>query len=57
MPRIDIDAVPAHRGAGYPAPFGAPCAGRLRRRLGDAAGIEAFGADGRFVRKDGTPYD
>ena len=43
MPKIDMAAVPARRGAGYPAPFDQPCAGRVRRRLGDAGGLTDFG--------------
>ncbi len=42
MPKIDIDAVPKHKGSGYPMPFAAPCADRLRRRLGDAGGLTDF---------------
>jgi len=36
MPKIDIAAVPARKGSGYPAPFNAPCTDRIRRRLDDA---------------------
>lgn len=43
MPRLELSTVPAHRGTGYPAPYDAPCAGRLRQRLADAAGLSAFG--------------
>ena len=43
MPKIDIAAVPARQGAGYPAPFDQPCAGRVRRRFGDAGGLTDFG--------------
>jgi uncharacterized cupin superfamily protein len=45
MPKIDIAAVPARRGSGYPAPFDAPCAKRTRRRLGDAGGLRDFGVN------------
>ena len=45
MPKIDINAVPSRRGAGYPAPFDAPCADRVRRRLGDAGGLSGFGVN------------
>jgi uncharacterized cupin superfamily protein len=45
MPKIDISAVPARIGSGYPAPFDAPCAGRTRRRLGDAGGLRDFGVN------------
>ncbi len=36
MPKIDIAAVPARKGSGYPAPFAGPCAERNRKRLGNA---------------------
>ena len=45
MPKIDVAAVPARVGAGYPAPFGAACEGRTRRRLGDAGGLQDFGVN------------
>lgn len=45
MPKIDIDAVPARKGSGYPPPFDAPCATRTRRRLGDAGGLSDFGVN------------
>ena len=45
MPKIDIAAVPAIRGVGYPAPFDAPCADRIRRRLGNAGGLTDFGVN------------
>jgi uncharacterized cupin superfamily protein len=43
MPKIDLSAVPVRKGSGYPAPFDQPCAGRTRRRLGDAGGLTDFG--------------
>ncbi|MBW8813335.1 MAG: cupin domain-containing protein [Caulobacterales bacterium] len=45
MPKIDIAAVPEHRGCGYPPPFDAPCAERVRQRLGNAAGLQDFGVN------------
>jgi uncharacterized cupin superfamily protein len=45
MPRIDIAAVPERRGTGYPAPFDAPCADRVRQRLGNAGGLTDFGVN------------
>lgn len=45
MPKIDIDATPVRQGAGYPAQFNAPCADRLRQRLGVAGGLSDFGAN------------
>ena len=45
MPKVEVTAVPARRGSGYPAPFDAPCAARTRRRLGDAGGLRDFGVN------------
>lgn len=45
MPKIDLGTAPARRGSGYPAPFDAPCAGRIRQRLGDAGGLRDFGVN------------
>jgi uncharacterized cupin superfamily protein len=45
MPKIDLAAVPARKGSGYPPPFDAPCAARTRRRLGDAGGLTDFGVN------------
>jgi len=45
MPKIDIDAVPARKGSGYPQPFAAPCAARTRKRLGEAGGLGDFGVN------------
>ncbi|MEQ1941966.1 cupin domain-containing protein [Mesorhizobium sp. VNQ89] len=45
MPRIDIDAVPARVGTGYPKIFAAIAEGRSRKRLGDAAGLDQFGVN------------
>ena len=43
MPKIDIAAVPERKGVGYPAPFNAVCADRIRQRLGNAGGLTDFG--------------
>ncbi len=43
MPKIEIAVVPARKGVGYPAPFAALSANRLRQRLGDAGGLSDFG--------------
>lgn len=43
MPKIDVLAVPKETGVGYPPPFAALTAGRIRQRLGDAGGIADFG--------------
>jgi uncharacterized cupin superfamily protein len=45
MPKVDIAAIPARRGSGYPPPFHLPCADRTRRRLGDAGGLRDFGVN------------
>jgi uncharacterized cupin superfamily protein len=45
MPKIDLAAVPARQGSGYPPPFDAPCATRTRRRLGLAGGLSDFGVN------------
>ncbi len=45
MPKIDPAGVPARKGSGYPAPFDAPCAARVRRRLGEAGGLRDFGVN------------
>lgn len=45
MPKIDIAAVPEHKGSAYPAPFNSLCTERVRRRLGDAAGLTDFGVN------------
>jgi len=45
MPKIDVAAIPARLGSGYPAPFDAPCVDRTRRRLGDAGGLRDFGVN------------
>jgi len=45
MPRIDIAAAPVRIGSDYPPPHDAPCAGRMRQRLGDAGGLTAFGVN------------
>jgi uncharacterized cupin superfamily protein len=45
MPKIDIAAVPQIRGAFYPPPFDAPCAQRIRQRLGNAGNLRDFGVN------------
>lgn len=45
MPKVAIDSVPSHVGTGYPPPFDRPCAGRVRRRLGDQGGLSDFGVN------------
>jgi uncharacterized cupin superfamily protein len=43
--RIDVNKVTAVTGSRYPAPFDAPCAARIRRRLGDEAQLTDFGVN------------
>jgi uncharacterized cupin superfamily protein len=45
MPKIDVDAVPKRKGSGYPPPFDAPCAERIRQRLGNVGDLEDFGVN------------
>ena len=45
MKKIDIATAPTRLGSAYPPPYDAPCARRLRRRLGDSAGLDAFGVN------------
>ena len=45
MPKVDLSAVPVREGVGYPAPFAAASAGRLRRHLGAAGGLTDFGVN------------
>jgi uncharacterized cupin superfamily protein len=43
--KISIQALEQRVGSGYPAPFDAPCRQRVRRALGDAAGLTDFGVN------------
>jgi uncharacterized cupin superfamily protein len=43
--RIDVSKVTAVTGSRYPAPFDAPCAARIRQRLGDEAQLTDFGVN------------
>jgi uncharacterized cupin superfamily protein len=45
VPKIDITDVPERKGSGYPPPFDAPCAERIRQRLGNAGGLADFGVN------------
>lgn len=45
MPRIDLSAVPTRKGTGYPDEFRTLSADRLRKRLGEAGGLTAFGVN------------
>src|SRR5271155_3758754 len=43
--RIDPKATRVSVGSGYPPPYDAPCAARIRSRLGDAADLTDFGVN------------
>lgn len=45
MPKIDVMAVLERKGSAYPEPFRQKAKGRLKRRLGDAAGLTDFGVN------------
>lgn len=44
-PAIEADAVEAHYGSSYPAPYDKPCAEREKRALGDHFGLSDFGVN------------
>ena len=43
--RIDTNKTRATVGTSYPSPYDAPCAARVRHRLGDVAGLTDFGVN------------
>jgi uncharacterized cupin superfamily protein len=43
--RIDVQTTRVSVGSSYPSPYGAPCAARVRTRLGDAADLSDFGVN------------
>lgn len=45
MPKIDVDTVETRTGTGYPAPFDELVAPRIKRVLGDSAGLTDFGVN------------
>src|SRR5262245_66047852 len=45
MPKIDIAKVPIDTSSGYPEPLRRVIAGRQRKRLGNAAGLDQFGVN------------
>ncbi len=45
MPKIDIASLPIEAGSTYPKPFRPAVAGRSRKRLGVAAGLDQFGVN------------
>jgi uncharacterized cupin superfamily protein len=45
MPKIDIASMKFESSTGYPAPFRDAVAGRERKRLGNAVGLDQFGVN------------
>lgn len=45
MPKLDLAAIEATFGSGYPAPYDEPCLGRSYQRLTQAAGLTQFGVN------------
>jgi uncharacterized cupin superfamily protein len=45
MPKIDLARVRLDASTGYPEPYRSAVAGRVRQRLGDAAGLDQFGVN------------
>jgi uncharacterized cupin superfamily protein len=45
MRKIDLATAPRKEGSEYPPPHGIPCSERVRRALGDAAGLSQFGVN------------
>jgi uncharacterized cupin superfamily protein len=43
--KVQIDAAPLLVGSRYPHPYELPCQDRVRRKLGDAAGLTQFGVN------------
>jgi uncharacterized cupin superfamily protein len=45
MPKIDVANLPADTRTGYPPPYDRAVVGRIRKRLGNAAGLDQFGVN------------
>lgn len=45
MPKIDLETISPRIGSGYPAPFHEAARGRVKKALGDAAGLTDFGVN------------
>jgi uncharacterized cupin superfamily protein len=45
MPKIDIANLPIDTRTGYPSPLNRSVEGRIRRRLGNAVGLDQFGVN------------
>lgn len=45
MPKIDVGGVVSRKGSNYPEPFRNKAPNRIKQRLGEAAGLSAFGVN------------
>ena len=45
MTKIEVATAPCSAGSDYPEPYDVPCRDRVRRALGDAAGLTQFGVN------------
>jgi uncharacterized cupin superfamily protein len=45
MPKIDIDSLATDSNTGYPEPYRQIVLGRIRKRLGNAVGLDQFGVN------------
>jgi uncharacterized cupin superfamily protein len=45
MPKIDVAALPIDTATNYPEPYRQAVSGRMRKRLGNAAGLTQFGVN------------
>ncbi len=45
MPKIDIASAPEKKGSGYPVPFHERSQNRIKKALGDAAGLSDYGVN------------
>jgi uncharacterized cupin superfamily protein len=45
MPKIDVEKVPVEARSGYPPPYDRLVAGRSRKRMGNAVGLDQFGVN------------
>ena len=50
MPKIDIVNLKADSSTNYPEPFRCAVEGRVRKRLGNAAGLDQFGVNLTILR-------
>ena len=55
MPKIDIASVPVDKGSDYPSPLDQGFEDRVRRRLGDAAGLTTMGVNLTTLPPAGDP--